>query len=380
MKLLDRKFAYIPACSIGGIPDTAKKGKIINGFKPNWWEKDEGFFYWPYILQSAHYVNPGKSWRETLNIGDDIVVFGDSGGFQAINFGFDFDPISVLRWQERECNIGMILDKPPVEMDGSWTSVGGVTNKQFELALEATRKNVEMIIDKRAKDTKYDLKLYNVLQGTTPAEIERWYDVMSQYPLDGWSIGVKPPKPMMVAFCLGFLIEKGITENVHLLGLSGLSSEATAVYGTKYISPMVVDSSSYNRGCTAREYALPLNMKEKIWLGDKGENNTDMNTLDQWPCMCPVCINIPDPQEMGQYTSTVIGVLLSLHNLWWYVQMMQQLTSLVGTNMFDEFVRKSCTPETRKAMDFIDHSAEHGWHSAVQKYMDRGAGNLDEFF
>jgi len=103
-------FKYIPAHSPGTF-----EGYKIDGKPLEWWNKDNPFFKYPYLLVSA-FMGVQSKWTREENVKEkDVIVFGDSGGFQAVTLGKVQPTISVLKWLERNCDIGFTLDYSPFE-------------------------------------------------------------------------------------------------------------------------------------------------------------------------------------------------------------------------------------------------------------------------
>jgi hypothetical protein len=63
------------------------------------------------MLVSAFYGLKWKdNFRQYYNMPDDFIIIGDSGGFQNMTMNANLDPIEVLRWQEKHCQIGLSFD------------------------------------------------------------------------------------------------------------------------------------------------------------------------------------------------------------------------------------------------------------------------------
>src|SRR3990167_8345175 len=106
--------ATMPACP-SMYRDNHRTLKTINK-KLSWWEPDS-FYYYPTLLLSAFYGVPYKNLREDFGIGKDVKVYGDSGGFQNLTQKSFLNPLTVLEWQEKHCDIGFIFDHPVMPTD-----------------------------------------------------------------------------------------------------------------------------------------------------------------------------------------------------------------------------------------------------------------------
>ena len=126
---------------------------------------------------STAYLNP---IAET-----DATVFGDNGAFRTISdrtyYSGPQTAITVLRWMERHCHVGAILDIPTLAIGktGQFAS--------FDDALKTTLLNAATMIEHRDPTSK--MLLLNVMQGRTMEEFKKWYAAVKRLDLDGWAIG-----------------------------------------------------------------------------------------------------------------------------------------------------------------------------------------------
>jgi hypothetical protein len=106
-------------------------------------------------------------------------LLGDSGGFQAIQPNglvvTDKVRIDVLRWLERLCDSGLILDIPTAATE----VVGGPFYRDMHKCLEETQRSLEIFMTQRNPAS--PLRLVNVLQGHTNRDALTWYYGMKQY-------------------------------------------------------------------------------------------------------------------------------------------------------------------------------------------------------
>jgi tRNA-guanine family transglycosylase len=346
---------YVPA-SVGAIHNAYKSCEYIpcsssaapgpsgvteeNVFKLSWWE-EQSFFKYPYMLITAFYGMKWKdNFREFFNIPDDFVIIGDSGGFQNMTMNANLDPIEVLRWQEKHCQIGLTFDLP----------IMNDTIEQIKRKQEGTAKNAAIAFNNRKNK---NLKLYAVFQGHTINQqnyMEECYN--NNIPLnefDGIAIGGLVPisgntEKLITVLTLFCYKVKDYNLPVHFFGLSGNKIMPYIMYLSKTFNLHITfDSSSYGAGAIRREF----------W---KGNGDAKINVMkehfDTIPCDCPVCNKVKHWKEY-QKDGSLAGGLISLHNLY-------QTIKFVETSQNKEPI---LNPKYKK---FIDVMKEFGPDKAFQ--------------
>ena len=365
------KAEYVPAQG-EQLSSVYKRGLSYNGKDMKYWN-DTSHFKHNILLQSCFYgiegVTKGENFREILKIPKDVTVIGDSGGFQIASFKKRGDvcnltPIKSLRWQEANCDIGMNLDIPP-NLDGT------PNYKDFLKALDESVKNFTLF-EKERKN--YDMQLLNVLHGETIPLQDIWYNKVKDFKFDGWAIGMKPPfDPMIQAMGFMYLYEKGefnkpSCKHIHFFGTSGKHVCPTLVYAASKVKQRVTyDSSSYNIGSIYRTYYLPFDLGPSLSFGDKFK--TENGELKRLPCSCPVCKSIGDIKELNT-KDIYAGTLISLHNMYQYIQYNEVLNSLVDEkSIYLDYLKTiNISKKTFRSIEFIDFAIEHGLKNAVRKF------------
>jgi hypothetical protein len=171
-----------------------------------------------------------------------------------------------------------------------------------------------------------------------------------------------------------FLWDKGefnkpTCKGAHFFGVTGKTVVPLIVYiGSKLKNILVTyDSSSYNIGSIYRRYIIDMRSESCLFFGDKFKiSNPDIKVL---PCTCPVCSSIKDINILNEENTTA-GVLISLHNMWHYINYNQVLNSLVeNKELYLQYLRSINMPEKLfKSIEFVDYVIEHGMKDAVKKY------------
>jgi hypothetical protein len=365
---------YIPALGEQFISLYKRKLKYKN-FDMKFFTNESHFNY-NYALQSMYYginnapIEDEINFRQLIGFGDDKILFTDSGGFQLATFKksgkqCNINIVDSLRWQEKNGNIIMELDFPP-NLDGNFSY------DEFMWALKESEKNFRIFDENRQN---FKVKLYNVIHGQNLDYMQLWYDTVKNFKTEGWAIGVKPAfDPLLQALCFMFLYEKGEFSKdsfygLHFFGTSGRNVVPTIIYlasklNNKFIS---YDSSSYNRGSIYRAYSLPFEMCEDLDFGEKFKiSNPHIKTL---PCMCPVCKSI-DNMDILNTKEIFAGTLISLHNMYQYIQYNNLLNSLVvEKEKFITFLKSiNISQRCLLSIEFVDFAFEYGVYNAYKKY------------
>lgn len=363
-----------------------KRGLNYHGFDIKFFT-DKSHFKHNIALQSCYYGMEGvgkncdlldNNYRSLIGYPKDNILIGDSGGFQIASFKkkgekCNIKPIDSLRWQEANCDIGMNLDIPP-NLDGN------PNHSDFISALKESKENFKLFEKERQN---YKMILLNILHGENLAWMEEWYKEVKDFNFDGWAIGMKPPyDPMIQALGFMFLYEKVEFEKdnskwIHFFGTSGKHVVPTIAYCAHKLNKIEVsyDSSSYNIGSIYRTYYLPFDLGPHLSFGNKFNGNIDRDikphnpNLKSLPCSCPVCNSIKDINDLNN-EDIYAGTLISLHNMYQYIQYNNLLNSMVREKeLFLEYLNKiGISERTKKSIEFIDFALDKGIDAATKKY------------
>ena len=337
-----------------------------DGYSLTWW-KDNSFFKHDAMLVSAYYgMKMAWNFREKYRIPrKDFVFVADSGGFQALTQGVREEPINILKWQERNADIGFMLDIPPLDP----VSLGPVNDFDFfKKCADQSHRNCDIMTRNRENE---EFKFYGVLQGSKEKELDYWYKGLEEFDLDGMSLSHKPPNdPMQIALLGAYAKSKGI-KNIHVLLGTGFETTPIIIYESRYFDFLTFDSSSYGVGAQLMKYNIP-NSKNAIHFGRKYDGKTK-----GLPCNCPVCsvITIEDLQKGG----SVPGALMSLHNLYIYIQRVEYLKTIEDAEEFMTYAKQTHSKKTIRALEFLRHFEEHGFEAAYRRYFRKGR-KLSEAF
>jgi len=344
-----KKLIYVPAIST-----SSHLLQEINNFKTNWW-KPYGFFHHPYLLMSAYYgLKNEKDFRKKIGFPDDGILVGDSGGFQNVSLKANLSPIEVLKWEENNCDIGIILDIPPYNLVGL-AAFGKM--KEFNKSLQQTYENAKKMYEE--KSTK--MKLYGVIQGQTYKQKIEWMKKMMEIgDFDGYALSPKPSDSLFeIASHLLIALENGI-KNMHILQVSGIQERMILNYFFKEIDDgfITYDSATYMR------WAAEFRIKKYGFFVNKMIRINEKLDLPFDFCDCSVCSNITieDQKVKGARANS----LMALHNLNMVLQeskVMDLLARNYGKDNREGFLN-ALSPLAKQVCKFIDLSLKEGCKKA----------------
>lgn len=336
----------------------------FGNFALTWWEPNS-FFKYDAMLCSAFYGMKDKwNYREDYNIPKDFLLIADSGGFEQATQGIRIEPVNVLKWQENNADIAFTLDVPPVEGVPPLLKFTENTNF-FKTCAEQSFRNAEC-----AQRNRKDIKLYHVLQGHTKEQLDIWSQKrLTEF--DGTALSHKSIHLVWLSVQAMYAKEQGV-KNVHVLTGTGYNSVPIIAYLRKHFEQVTFDSSSYGMGARNMQYNLPY--RYHLFFGRA--YNGKIKTL---PCDCPVCqaITIEDLQT----GTSISGALLSLHNLYNYIQHVDFLSAIVDDDeLFSSYIKRHTNEKTRKAYDFIKSCEEIGFEDTYSKFFPPKHARFLEMF
>jgi len=333
--------------------DSLLIGFIENhNYELTWWNNKSHFNY-NYLLISAYHGKKYDNMKEILNPIDNFEIIGDSGGFQNMSLKAILKPIDVLRWQEKNCTIGLTFDLPILKDDNYLIK----KEKQIE-----TVKNAYIALNERQNKK---LKLYAVFQGHT---IDEQKFIFNEYKLkgnisdfDGFAIGGLVPLKNNVRKLLLILLTfieniKEYKKPIHFFGLSGRKIVPLFYYlSLIYEIDITYDSSSMFSGSLRREYWV--NYIDKKYIINKD------CTLKELPCNCDVCKNykIKDLISNENKSSAYTGRIISLHNLVQMINYTEKLKKLTMNDLKQQF------PKLKVYFTIIDIIKKYGINDGLKK-------------
>ena len=361
---------YAPS-PIAEVMSAVSKDEKYEGYDVSWWSKNPIFRHNALLI--SYGSNPEMDVREKLKISDDTILIGDSGGFKILSMRakgkpIDINPLDVLRWQEKNCQIGLTLDISPTSLrapgsskEKSTAATYGdtITYEEYQNRLDETCKNNEVFQSNRSPSS--PLKILNVVHGAPYDKLERmdeWYQRVKDFKFDGWAIAPKPAgNPLKIAVELGYLYSRGIHDNTHVFAVFGKTALPILAYIEKKMNYTNISTDSFANALLAIYRQHNTYYGPSLNYSEKNRFHTKIS------CACPVCSKIKTVEDL--YRTDNIGYsLLCLHNTWTTVTYLKYLEALVeNEKLFNIFANKIST--LRTAIKFVNTTVEKGWEEAI---------------
>ena len=351
------KLKFTPALSV--IEGKRAKEKFKE-FNLTWWEP-KSFFKYDAMLCSAYYGMIKTFYRDFYKIPKDFLLIGDSGGFEQATQKtitgkpIRLDALKIINWQKNNVDIGFTLDIPPVNPENLHFAFDDKIF--FRKCAEQSKRNAE-IAHRNLNGS--NMKLYSVLQGHIKEQLDIWSKgKLDLTDFDGTALSHKSSHLIWLSVQAMYAKEHEV-KNIHILTGTGFNSVPLIAYLKKHFNQVTFDSSSYGMGARNMAYNLPY--RYKIFFGRS--YNGKIKTL---PCDCPICKNITIADI--QTGTSISGALLSLHNLYNYIQHVEFLDAIVDDDeLFENYIKKHTNKRTHRAFEFIKMCEERGFDDTYRRF------------
>jgi len=364
----NNKLVFIPAI----LPNKDLFGKETDKYS---FFSDKSLYFYPNVLISAYH---GKHLdiRKELECNDNVMILGDSGGFQAVTLGGDINAKEVIKWQMNNCNAGLILDKPPYKFGGTAQFAGTPSKEFFNECLEKTKQNALIALEHNKGEKK--IRLYGVIQGETWEQMKQWYETISsiqtnEKKFDAWALSPKPSNDVFKIAMLGILcLEKKIDTPLHILQISNRPGIIVAALIRFCIQQTVtIDSSSPSKASRFGEIYNPYTFLAEIKTGQRRPKEK----MNGWMCDCPICqaTNISfNDVENKNYEN-----ILDLHNLYQIVRFVKYMDWVVQDKEILMKMVKTVSINAYNAIEMIYYYKEYGLERTKLKYPNVFESNND---
>ncbi|MFA5432863.1 MAG: hypothetical protein WC319_08335 [Candidatus Paceibacterota bacterium] len=332
----------------------------FNGYDIKYFTEKSAFQH-DHALVNAYYNIDIENVRKTYGYPSNLKLLVDSGGFQIASFTrkgkpISIQPIDILRWIEKNADIGMNLDEPVVN--------------DFDTSLKRSLENFQIFQNSREN---YNFKLYNILHGHNLTQIKNWYNAVKEFDFDGWAIGIKPSSNVFLQ-TLGYMVlhennAKNLLNNIHFFGMSSIQNMlALAMLSHHFNTKITFDSSTFNMGSRTRMYYLPMSARYFLLFGRNKQKL--MKTL---PCNCPYCRNT-NIDFMYSQDNQLVPIIISLHNLYQFVEVNKTINALVDD--YDALLKYARSLNETKTVitmqNFLNDYNQHGYQKTYNDYKKSG--------
>jgi hypothetical protein len=296
-------------------------------------------------------------FREQLGLEKDVLVFGDSGGYQIATGALPYSNElreKIFHWLEANSDVAANLDIPPKTK---------YRNKFAECA-DISFDNFAWFEKHQSGKTKF----LNMLQGSNSAEYSWWYNKFKHFNFNGWAIG-GPQRLVDFMYAVALLLNSREFENprnefIHLLGISKISdffilSTLQKLINKNYGNRIYVTTDSSSPGQypvfgtylhstnfktqTFSELYFPKNAeyrrKNHIKQGKTVQSEVDLNQHVACSINCPACKDFTydllggkTPKGLDRYSQEAMPRMV-VHNTHLYVEAAKDINQLVDSHV-----------------------------------------------
>jgi hypothetical protein len=359
---LDKKFIYFPSFDAGPAGASYKKDWRFKDDTPyrfyaeNFPEK----YKHKYFLFPAGHNYKKMDIRKSFEFPDDMIVFGDSGGFQIATGVLKWDKNirqNIFDWLEANSDIAMNLDIPP-----KFTFEG-----KFDECLTISADNFKFFNENQAGKTDF----LNCIQGTTQQQYKTWYNKVKDFEFQGWAIGGARNIFMMMSG-LAVLLDgkehlKANNKWLHVLGVSKINDFLVLGQIQRSLNEvgssmqMTTDSSSPSRSTVFGTWYTGWDMKSGVFRSvnvprrDAPVDISKGNIYQHLPSMvpdidCKIFETFPLDKAVDFETPFYAGMVL--HNFAVFQEAIEQCNQLTyGDPYIMDQLISSDMAQTLKAID-----------------------------
>lgn len=355
---MDKNFIYYPSLSAGSMVSAFKKNtKFEDGTTTRFFSSDyPDNWRHPYFLITAGHHYKKMDFRQQIGLEDDVLVFGDSGGFQIATGALKWDTAireKIFHWLEANSDVAANLDIPP----------RAKYENRFNDSMEISFDNFKWFEQHQSGKTKF----LNVIQGTYNEEYSTWYHKFKDFDFNGWCIG-GPKKLVDFMYVIALMLqerefEKTHVQYIHLLGISKISDFFILSTLQKLLNELTggrvqlsTDSSSPGQYPVFGTYLHSTNFKTQTFTelyfpknaeyrrkshANRLQKTVEIDKSKFVPCSldCPACKDFTY-EYLGGQTATGLDRYsqegmprMVIHNTHLYVQAAQEIDQLVDNHV-----------------------------------------------
>ena len=355
---MDKNFIYFPSLSAGSMVSAFKKNtKFEDGTTTRFFSSEyPAEWRHPYFLITAGHHYKKMDFRQQIGLEDDVLVFGDSGGFQIATGALKWDSTireKIFHWLEANSDVAANLDIPP----------RATYENRFTDSMNISFDNFKWFEKHQSGKTKF----LNVIQGTYSDEYYEWYHKFKDFDFNGWCIG-GPKKLVDFMYVVALMLkerefEKKHVQFVHLLGISKISDFYILSTLQKLLNEhtggrvqLSTDSSSPGQYPVFGTYLHSANHKTQTFTElyfpknaeyrrkthiKQGKESVTIDKTKHVPCSlgCPACKDFTYDYLGGQ-TATGLDRYsqegmprMVIHNTHLYVKVAEEINQMVDSHV-----------------------------------------------
>lgn len=354
-----KEFIYFPSFSAGSGGNSAKKNFKLNDGTP--WrfysdEYPEKYRHKRFLISAGQHYKK-MDYAKDYEFDKDVLVIGDSGGFQIATGVIKWDPSirsQIFNWLENNSNIALNLDIP----------TRGVFKGKFQEALDISKENFSYFNKHQSGKTDF----LNVLQGYDYNTYSSWYNEIKDYEFQGWAVGGCIGRLPAFINSLCVLKENGefakkSNKWFHFLGMSSILEFLVIAQTQKSLNELYPhvqitnDSSTPSNGIRFGNYYTNFNLKqlrfEFINLPRRDKLGVDLANykMPLTNLITEKIWNTYSLEEFVQWEQPHYGWLIN-HNFAVFKDAIHVINNIINN---DPYIRNEyLTSDTIKLLDLID--------------------------
>jgi len=318
----------------------------------HWWKENSKFKYVSALVSAAYGIKKPNFRDEFGMPRKGFILFGDSGGFQNMTQNIHLNPLDVLTWQEKNCNVGFTFDLPLFAND----------SKKVILDKQTRTVDNAMLMLKHKENPIMDL--YAVIQGHSGLDQKRIFNMYDKdiENFEGLAIGGLVPlnhhyvlETEILCRFIDNVRNRTNIKQLHFFGIGSSNNAWIIKYLIKKLKGYTIthDTSYYRFGNERKFFMTEPTLNRAIFIPSD-------NKLQYAPCFCPVCSKTP----WKEYDTNDI----MLHNLYMCIDFDKRIEVMMDDEELFKNHLKYKKSKILPAIEFIDEFMENGLDSATRKF------------
>ncbi len=343
------------------------------------WENHSGDFGLDFLMTNyTDHIGKARSLDNREKHGNnDIAIISDSGGFQLFTGQMKFiDPLDVIRWYNKNVDIGLVLDIPPSTAD----------HHLLMKVAQIQKRNTAIMMDNKVEG----VELMNIFHGLDYDEKNQFREVVERDDIRRIALGGTYFKNVMssVADLLQIITTGRKYDQYHLLGVTNpVQLFALMRIAANKLAPLVTsDSNTYYRQAINKGYLRVDTVLSNIAYENIGLKTKKPNIHNMLPCACPVCSRVRYFDIFSILNGLVIDSALAFHNFYKFNQYLMAMEDYCHKSINElkevfegQFGKraKNLIDEGIKTLKFVDLVKEVGFRAAAKEYRYYIGGTLN---